>query len=94
MRPWLLVGTSSTGPSRRIERPFSCVVAVSRTAARSSLRRKTQPGLPLARYSEGPMSEGKLEPAPCQTVVPGGTNLSVDELGGIQLVEAATSGGA
>jgi hypothetical protein len=40
------------------------------------------------------MSEGKLEPAPCQTVVPGGTNLSVDELGGIQLVEAATSGGA
>jgi hypothetical protein len=40
------------------------------------------------------MSEGKPEPAGGETVVPGGTNLSLDELGGIQLVEPATSRGA
>jgi hypothetical protein len=39
------------------------------------------------------MSEGNLEPAACQTVVAGDINLSVDELGGIQLVEPPTSRG-
>ena len=38
----------------------------------------------------------KLEPAPGQTVLPHGPdcNISVDEIGGIQLVERATSAGA
>ena len=41
------------------------------------------------------MSEDKLEPAPGQTVFPDGTyrDLSVDEVGGIRLVEPATSAG-
>jgi hypothetical protein len=40
------------------------------------------------------MSEGILEPAPEATVVTGGTNLGVDELGGLRLVEPASSAGA
>ena len=36
------------------------------------------------------MSEGKLEPAPAETIVPG-TNLTGDDLGGNQPVEPATS---